>query len=249
MPVIKVRGHEVHYQEMNEGAPETLLLIHGMLGNLSVWYFRIAPILASRYHVVMYDLKSHGMSEKVLDGYDLDSMSDDLRALMEALRLRRVHVAGYSFGALVGLKAVLRWPELFLKCAIIEGPDPSDAEPLRVMMAYNKAAFDDYIAESGQQLGRRQLERHHRMYAFIFQQTTMQADMQKEKHFFMGDAIGEMRKEVLLVYGKHSECLAAGELLAGRIQGAELVLAEGDHNVPVQAPEAVGELLLKFFIR
>src|ERR1700753_126011 len=103
MPIIKVTGRDVHYQEMNKGAKRTVLLVHGMLGNLAVYYFRIAPLLAEHFHVILYDLKSHGLSEKVRDGYDLDSMSDDLFGLMEVLQLRKVLLAGYSFGALIAL--------------------------------------------------------------------------------------------------------------------------------------------------
>src|ERR1700753_2900134 len=103
MPVIKIREREVHYQELNKGAARSVVLVHGMLGNLAVYYFRIAPLLAEYFHVVLYDLKSHGLSEKVRDGYDLDSMSDDLFGLMEVLQLRKVLLAGYSFGALIAL--------------------------------------------------------------------------------------------------------------------------------------------------
>ena len=96
MPVIKVNHRDVHIQELNKGAAETVLLIHGMFSNLSVYYFNIAPVLAEHFHVVMYDLKSHGMSERALEGYDLNSMTDDLYALMEVLNLNKVHLAGYS---------------------------------------------------------------------------------------------------------------------------------------------------------
>jgi pimeloyl-ACP methyl ester carboxylesterase len=49
----------------------------------------------------MYDLKSHGMSERFLDGYDLENMSSDLMGLIDHLQLEKVHLAGYSFGGLI----------------------------------------------------------------------------------------------------------------------------------------------------
>lgn len=89
MPVITVNGKSVHIQELNKEAAETIVLVHGMFSNLSVYYFNIAPLLATKYHVVLYDLKSHGMSEKALEGYDLESMTNDLFALIE---IGRAHV-------------------------------------------------------------------------------------------------------------------------------------------------------------
>ncbi|HEY6901683.1 MAG TPA: alpha/beta fold hydrolase, partial [Puia sp.] len=143
MPVVKVRGREVHYQELGLGVARgaessaaggmksdptagTVVMVHGMLGNLAVYYFQIAPLLAEYFHVVLYDLKSHGMSERSEAGYDLDSMSDDLVGLMDVLGLRKVHLAGYSFGALIALKAAAKFAGRIDKLAIIEGPDPSD---------------------------------------------------------------------------------------------------------------------------
>ena len=251
MPIVKVGERNVHYQEINRGAPQSVVLVHGMLGNLAVYYFRIAPVLARDFHVVMYDLKSHGMSEPATEGYDLETMSGDLLGLMDALQLRTVHLAGYSFGGLVAMKAAMRFPEKFGRLAVIEGPDPSDEEPIRVMTAYNKEAFDEYIEEymdtSGKRMGQRQLDRHHRMYAFIFQQTSMRSDMRKEKDFFSGEGVDQIPHETLLIYGRESGCIAAGRLLAEKMMDARLLLVEGDHNIPVQQPETIAYSLKQFF--
>ncbi len=248
MPVTKIGGRAVHYQELNKGAEQSVVLVHGMLGNLAVYYFRIAPLLAKHFHVVLYDLKSHGLSEKAEDGYDLLSMTDDLFGLMDELHLSRVFLAGYSFGALIALKAAIRHPERFEALAIIEGPDPRDEEPLRVMTNYSREAFDEWITASGMAIGRRQLDRHHRMYEFIFQQTTMRDDIQKEKEFFLGEAVAAIPHPTLLLYGRNSDCLPAGDLLARRMRHARLELISGDHNIPVQEPELVAEALINSFL-
>jgi pimeloyl-ACP methyl ester carboxylesterase len=249
MPIIEVKGRKVHYQELNKGARQTVVLVHGMLGNLAVYYFRIAPLLAALFHVVLYDLKSHGLSEKVRDGYDLESMSDDLFGLMDVLGLRQVHLAGYSFGALIALKAAVRCPERIDGLVVIEGPDPSDEEPLRIMMEYSREAFDEWLETSGLAMGRRQLERHHQLYEFVFQRTTMQEDVQKEKEFFSGEEVVEISHKTLLIYGKDSDCVTAGYLLARRMKDVRLLLVDGDHHVPVQSPDMVAGALLDFFDR
>jgi pimeloyl-ACP methyl ester carboxylesterase len=249
MPIIEVKGRKVHYQELNKGARQTVVLVHGMLGNLAVYYFRIAPLLAALFHVVLYDLKSHGLSEKVRDGYDLESMSDDLFGLMDVLGLRQVHLAGYSFGALIALKAAVRCPERIDGLVVIEGPDPSDEEPLRIMMEYSREAFDEWLETSGLAMGRRQLERHHQLYEFVFQRTTMQEDVQKEKEFFSGEEVVEIPHKTLLIYGKDSDCVTAGYLLARRMKDVRLLLVDGDHHVPVQSPDMVAGALLDFFDR
>src|ERR1044072_9968694 len=96
---------------MNAGAPETILMVHGMFTNLSIYYFNIAPILAQQFHVVLYDLKGHGMSGRSSHGYDLQTMSNELVELMDNLGLDTVHLAGYSYGGLIALKAAMCFPE------------------------------------------------------------------------------------------------------------------------------------------
>ncbi|MBZ4192499.1 alpha/beta fold hydrolase [Niabella beijingensis] len=250
MPIIPINGKKVHVQELNKGAAETVVMVHGMFSNLSVYYFNIAPLLALRFHVVLYDLKSHGMSERTRDGYDLDSMSDDLRALMDALGLEKVHLVGYSFGALISLKAALRFPGRIDRLIMIEGPDPADDKTRGIMDEYSREFLEHYIRNftdaTKVQMGKRQLERNHRMYEYLFYQTTIKQDMLAEKDFFSSDAIAGLEHHPLLIYGSRSNCLRAGYFLKERIPGAELEEIEGDHNVPVQAPEAVAGVLLHF---
>ncbi len=250
MPVIQINGKGVHIQELNKGAAETVVMVHGMFSNLSVYYFNIAPVLASRFHVVLYDLKSHGRSDKVTDGYDLDTMSDDLLALVDGLGLHRVHLVGYSFGALISLKAAMRFPERFSRLVMIEAPDPADDRTRGIIDDYSREFLEHYVANftdtTKVQMGKRQMERNHRMYEFLFYQTSIKQDMLAERDFFADPGIAALKHRPLLIYGTWSNCLQAGYFLQGRIPGALLQEIEGDHNVPVQAPEQVAGCLLQF---
>ena len=72
----------LHVQELNPEGKETIIMVHGMFSNLAVYYFNIAPMLAKHFRVVLFDMKGHGMSEKIPTGYDLTSMTTDLRDLI-----------------------------------------------------------------------------------------------------------------------------------------------------------------------
>lgn len=250
MPTILVKNRSIHYQEINRGGGPTILMIHGMLSNLSVYYFHIAPLLGRHFHVVVFDLKSHGFSDRALDGYDLDSMSGEVVELMEALSVRSAYLVGYSYGALISLKMASRFPDKVRKLAVIEGPDPSDGEPLAKMAAYSKEGLLHYITNYGdaaaRRMGRRQVERHHRLYEFLFKETTMQEDMYREREFFYGEELSSIRQDTLLIYGKESECLAAGYRLDSLLPNSSLVMMRGDHNLPVQAPGDISRELMEF---
>lgn len=251
MPVIKINHTSVHVQEMNKGAKETILLIHGMFSNLSVYYFNIAPILAKQFHVVMYDLKSHGMSGKEKDGYDLNSLTDDLLALMETLELKAVHLVGYSFGGLVALRMASRFPGRVKKLAVIEAPDPGENERLGIMDMYSKEFLIDYINNFTDttrfRMGKRQLEKNHRMYEYLFNETSIKSDLSKERGFFSGKEIGYIKQDTLLLYGKDSDCVPSGQTLYDRLTRSKIALLNGDHNLPLQQPEETAIRLKDFF--
>ncbi|GLU52863.1 alpha/beta fold hydrolase [Dyadobacter frigoris] len=251
MPVIDVQRIKLHIQELNPQGEETIILIHGMFSNLAVYYFNIAPMLAGNFRVILYDMRGHGMSEKVKDGYDLASMTDDLYALMEELNVDKTHLVGYSYGGLVALKMVIRYPEKINKLAVIEGPDPNEQETLAIIDTYSREFLIHYVNNfadtTKMQMGKRQLERNHRMYEFLFNETTIRSDMESEKDFFQQKPLSQITHETLLIYGEQSNCVPSGETLASKIADANLVLVPGDHNVPIQQPEIIGSELLLFF--
>ena len=253
MPILTINNKSVHIQELNESAPETIVLVHGMFSNLSVYYFNIAPILATQFHVVLYDLKSHGMSEKMMTGYDLDSMTDDLFALMNALKLKQVYLGGYSFGGLIALKMAIRFPSLIKKLAVIEAPDPSDEKARGIIEEYSREFLEHYVENftdtTKVKMGKRQMEKNHRMYEYLFYQTSIKDDMVLEKDFFEDEAIEKLNQEVLLLYGLTSTCLDAGKTLNQKIKNSSVQIVNGDHNIPIQEPQLIGEALLNFFAK
>ncbi|MGG5208230.1 alpha/beta fold hydrolase [Chryseobacterium sp. MIQD13] len=250
MPVITVNHKQVHIQELNKGAEHTVVLIHGMFSNLSIYYFNIAPILAKHYHVVMYDLKSHGMSERFSDGYDLESMSSDLLALMNVLHLEKVHLAGYSFGGLIALKAALKAPHRIHQLVVMEAPDPKDEKARNIIDEYSKEFLEHYVANftdtTKVQMGKRQMEKNHRMYEFLFEKTSIKADMIREKHFLGETDFSELKVPTLLMYGADSNCRPTGEWLNAQIPESELTLIPGDHNIPIQEPAHIAESIIRF---
>lgn len=250
MPIITVNNRQVHIQELNKGAEQTVVLIHGMFSNLSIYYFNIAPVLAKHFHVVMYDLKSHGMSERFLDGYDLDNMSSDLIGLIDHLQLEKVHLVGYSFGGLIALKTALEYPDRVNQLVVTEAPDPQDEKARNIIDEYSKEFLEHYVANftdtTKVQMGKRQMEKNHRMYEFLFNQTTIKADMIREKHFLGEARFNELTAPTLLLYGADSNCRPTGEWLQSQISGSELELIPGDHNIPIQEPNLIAETIAQF---
>lgn len=119
MPKIRVGGLNFHYWQTGEG-PE-LVLVHGLGGNLAGWHLTMVPELQRDYRITTYDLRGHGRSDAPPGGYTTGDMADDLRALMDALRIEQAAVVGHSWGADIALHFALAHPDRVSQLALIEG--------------------------------------------------------------------------------------------------------------------------------
>lgn len=99
-------------------ACETVVLIHGVGMNHSVWAPQI-DALTQHYQVVAYDMLGHGGSGLPTPVPTLGEYAAQLEALLDALQIQRVHVVGHSMGALVALEFALTHPERTLSVAAL----------------------------------------------------------------------------------------------------------------------------------
>lgn len=252
MPIINVAGRKVHYIELNKGASESLVMIHGLFTNLSVFYFNIAPVLAEKYHVVIYDLRGHGMSEWTDDGYDIKTMSDDLIALMDELNLKKVHLFGYSFGGLISLYTALHYPERVMKLGILETINPGQAKYLdQFMSVYGQeflaASIEEYAEATNLRPNKRQIAKSKKLYEHLFNNETVRQELISDLNFMESEQLEKIANPTLLLYADRSDCLETGEKLHERIPHSVLKIGSGDHNIPVQNPQWILKMLEEHF--
>ncbi|MCX2965786.1 SDR family oxidoreductase [Gordonia aquimaris] len=88
----------------------TVLLVHGWPDTHHLWT-HVAPALAADNHVVAYDCRGFGQSDRP-DGdaaYRLEALADDLFAVADAVSPDRpVHVIGHDWGSVQAWEAVTR---------------------------------------------------------------------------------------------------------------------------------------------
>ncbi|WP_097885584.1 alpha/beta fold hydrolase [Streptomyces sp. st140] len=87
---------ELYYEDQGSGQP--VVLIHGYPLNGHSWERQTRDLLDAGYRVITYDRRGFGRSSKVGTGYDYDTFSADLNALLEGLDLREVVLVGFSMG-------------------------------------------------------------------------------------------------------------------------------------------------------
>jgi len=110
VPKTDANNLKFHYW-LSGDAPEPVVLVHGLGGNLAGWHLTIVPDLQRDYRVLTYDLRGHGLSDTPATGYSADDMAGDLLELLDALEIERAHFCGFSDGGATLLYFALCWPE------------------------------------------------------------------------------------------------------------------------------------------
>ena len=91
-------GHDVNlfYQDLGTGEP--VVLIHGWPLSHEMWDYQLAELPAHGLRVIAYDRRGFGKSTQTWDGYDYDTLADDLKAVLDELNLQNVTLVGFSMG-------------------------------------------------------------------------------------------------------------------------------------------------------
>ena len=107
MPEIRVNDVELHYDVQGSGDP--LLVVMGLGSSSAAWNPELIAGLAQSFRVITYDNRGTGRSDKPDIPYSLEMFAADAIALLDALKLDRVHLFGVSMGGMIAQELALRY--------------------------------------------------------------------------------------------------------------------------------------------
>lgn len=122
LPVLKLaveEGVDIGYVEAGKG--RTLVLLHGLGGNISHWEPVIA-ILSKHYHVLALDFPGYGTSGNTIQDTSrniLNFYADIVAKFIRKKGIRRVTLIGHSMGGQVSIISSLKHPKLIKKLVLV----------------------------------------------------------------------------------------------------------------------------------
>lgn len=107
--VLSADGVKIQYEVAGQGEP-ALVFIHGWSCDRSYWKAQLEHFSKS-HRVVALDLGGHGESGLNRNDWTIRLFAEDVRAVVDALRLSRVVLIGHSLGGCVALEAAALTPD------------------------------------------------------------------------------------------------------------------------------------------
>lgn len=114
MPLIQANGINIYYQEEGNSKKPLVILIAGLSRDHSIWS-EVVPELSSYFHILTYDNRGAGQSDKPPGPYSGELFSRDLEALIKSLHLPPAIIVGHSMGGFIAQYFASRCPKQVTK--------------------------------------------------------------------------------------------------------------------------------------
>jgi len=118
-----VETNNIRLHCVTQGEGELVILLHGFPEFWYSWRYQI-PVLARHFKVVVPDLRGYNDSDKPASGYDLDTLSADIRGLIDRLGYVKAHVVGHDWGGAIAWHLAQKFPQYLNRLAILNAPHP-----------------------------------------------------------------------------------------------------------------------------
>ena len=110
---VSVDGFNIFYRQAGDAAAPVVLLLHGFPTS-SHMFRNLIPELAGNYHVIAPDLPGYGLSnapDHRSFQYTFDHLAQIIGDFVEQLGLKKFAIYIFDYGAPVGLRVALRFPD------------------------------------------------------------------------------------------------------------------------------------------
>lgn len=99
---------KIYVEDINPGGTKTILFIHGWPGNHNLFEYQFNLLPKMGYRCIGMDCRGFGQSDKPWTGYNYNRLSDDIRIVIEALKLRNIILGGHSTGGAICVRYMAR---------------------------------------------------------------------------------------------------------------------------------------------
>ena len=270
-------GFQMHVREWGafslDSGKTPFILVHGLASNAQTWDGVGRALAGAGHPTIAIDQRGHGMSDKppVEAGYDFETVTHDLKMLIDAMGWDRPIMAGQSWGGNVMLSFGARYPGVASGLVFVDGgffdlqmrfPEWERARELMAppnllgiprerMKSRMKAMHPDWSDEG--------LEGQLANFELLAD-GTIRPRLSRDRHMTILHALWKQRppklypqlqeRVLVCVAGADAQKNMKGEMVSAAAEGIERVTVElfddSPHDIHVAQPEKLANLMLSW---
>lgn len=113
---ISANGIDIGYKLLGSGEP--LVMIIGLGGTMESWPPAIIDKLSKKYQLILLDNRGMGFTKANDKVFNYKLFAGDVIGLLDALKVKKTNVLGYSMGSTITQELLLEYPQRFNKAII-----------------------------------------------------------------------------------------------------------------------------------
>lgn len=138
------KGVKLHVTDVGEGKP--IVLIHGWPLSDAMYEYQYQYLSRKGFRVIGITLRGFGQSDKPYGKYDFDVFSDDIKVVLETLKIKDATLGGFSMGGAVVTHYVTKYNAAHVsKLALFGAAAPSWIQREGFPFGLTKADADGVI--------------------------------------------------------------------------------------------------------
>jgi non-heme chloroperoxidase len=238
------------------GRGDTLLFVHGWGLNSDMWEYQLPELVDRGFRCVAYDRRGCGRSDQPGEGYDFDTLADDLAAVVAHLDLRDVTLVSHSMGSAEVARYLTRHgDERIARVALIsptlpylqrddsnpEGVDPAAVEGIVAALRHDRPGYLTELAPAALGIGLPGVSLTSALVSWalsLFLTSSPKASIDTAQLHFATDLRGDMASftmPTLIVHGDSDALVpieVSGDRAARLIRECELVVYRNASHWP-----------------
>ena len=260
-------GVRLHYEEAGSGTP--IVFVHEFAGDARSWEPQLR-YFSRRYRCIAYCARGYPPSDvpREVERYSQERARDDIRAVLDALKIERAHIVGLSMGANATLHFGLTYPQRARSLTFAGGgygSHPATRKEFQESSRANAQAIRDkgmahFANTYGRGPARVQLQKKDpRGFDEYLQQlaahsaegsanTMLGVQSRRPSFYDMSAAIAKLQVPLLILVGDEDEPSIEASLMVKRTapRAAMALLPASGHGINLEEPALFNQLLDDF---